>query len=99
MYKLEIESGMAWLTEHWPGWRERIDRTRLDMGSIYWCILGQVFAEEEGEGSGFMKAMNWFQGTMDPWRCGFLVDTALNYRQLTREWLVALEALAEGEAP
>ena len=60
MYEVEIEQGMAWLTEHRPGWRERIDRTRLDMGNSYGCILGQVFAEEEGVGSGFRKATNFY---------------------------------------
>jgi len=35
--------GAELLDEERPGWAEEIDRKRLDMGSPYTCILGQLY--------------------------------------------------------
>lgn len=41
--RTRIERGAKLLDERVPGWRERIDLDRLDMGNSLHCILGQCF--------------------------------------------------------
>jgi len=42
------ERGAAWLDEHIPGWLERIDLGRLDMASLYDCVLAQAGGDDWG---------------------------------------------------
>jgi hypothetical protein len=37
-----VAAGAAWLDEHEPGWRQRIDWDRLDLGNCTRCIGGQL---------------------------------------------------------
>lgn len=39
------ERGAALLDVEFPGWETRIDLDRLDMYSVYDCILGQLYDE------------------------------------------------------
>ena len=41
--RTRIERGAKLLDERAPGWRERIDLDRLDMGGCFDCVLGQLF--------------------------------------------------------
>lgn len=102
MYEAEIARGMAWLDAERPGWRERLDRTRLDMSNPDRCPLGQEFGSSRPDGTGYYYAVATFD--FDPVALGFTVELSRShwkeelerdvsrYRQLTREWL---EALAE----
>ena len=39
-----VARGARLLDEYWgPGWRDRIDRDRLDMASDFGCVLGQLY--------------------------------------------------------
>src|SRR5574341_731077 len=37
-----VAAGTAWLDEHYPGWPDHVDLSRLHMGSGEWCLLAQV---------------------------------------------------------
>jgi hypothetical protein len=38
-----VNAGAAWLDEHRPGWRNRIDIDTIDVASVRCCPLGQVY--------------------------------------------------------
>ena len=40
-----VARGVALLDAHRPGWREEIQRVRLDMAKGYHCILGQLYGD------------------------------------------------------
>jgi hypothetical protein len=37
-----VNAGIAWLDEHEPGWRQRVDRDRLDQEDCTRCVGGQL---------------------------------------------------------
>jgi hypothetical protein len=55
-YNKKINRGMAYLDKHHPGWENKVDTNRLDLLSIYMCVLGQVYLQEERAGD-FRQAM------------------------------------------
>lgn len=38
-----VRRGVARLDTYRPGWRSEIDTDRLDLGSMYDCVLGQLY--------------------------------------------------------
>lgn len=40
-----VAAGAAWLDGNQPGWVDRIDLERLDIGSCMRCVLGQLYGE------------------------------------------------------
>lgn len=42
-----VERGIALLDQYYPRWRNVIEWDRLEMGSCFWCVLGQVFDDFE----------------------------------------------------
>jgi hypothetical protein len=40
-----VEAGAAWLTEHRPGWLNRIDLITLDLGDPVCCVLVQEYGD------------------------------------------------------
>lgn len=53
-----VTKGAALLDQHFGDkeWRKRIDLENLDMGSPYWCILGQLF---QSYGAGLQALKYW----------------------------------------
>lgn len=49
-YAERAAAGAALLDQECPGWERRVDLETLDLGSIYCCILGQVFDSEVDNG-------------------------------------------------
>lgn len=43
-----VAKGAALLDERNPGWRERINLGTLEIGSVYDCVLGQLYGEMDG---------------------------------------------------
>jgi hypothetical protein len=41
-----VHRGIEFLNEKIPGWQDKINPEILDMGSSYYCILGQLFETE-----------------------------------------------------
>lgn len=39
----EVKAGMALLDEKAPGWREKVNLDKLNMGGCVRCVLGQVY--------------------------------------------------------
>jgi hypothetical protein len=51
-------NGFAFLNDRGPeGWRERIDLDRLDIDHAYFCVLGQVFADNDEDVDGYEWAL------------------------------------------
>jgi hypothetical protein len=40
-----VAAGAAFLDEHRPGWRGRVEAHALDMGDAEHCVLGQLFGD------------------------------------------------------
>lgn len=45
--RARVAAGVAWLDEHRPDWRERVELRRFDIRSACRCVLGQVFEEDQ----------------------------------------------------
>ena len=95
MYEAEIARGMAWLDAQRPGWRERLELTRLDMRHASRCILGQGFYPVSGgQSTGYWDAMHLW-GYPKMVELGFCLPSGSSesaYGDLTREWRKALGA-------
>jgi hypothetical protein len=51
-------NGFVFLNDRGPeGWRERIDLDRLDIDHAYFCVLGQVFADNDEGVDGYEWAL------------------------------------------
>ena len=46
MYENRIERGAAWLDEHHPGWRDKVNVDTLDLSDCTMCVLGQLSGQE-----------------------------------------------------
>ena len=40
--RTRVRNGIKWLNKNYPGWRNRINTSGLDMGNCKFCIMGQV---------------------------------------------------------
>lgn len=88
-FEKEVSRGIAFLDEHCPDWKNKIDLDTLDMKNCSYCVLGQVFGD-------------WFKGkrcleiedqvSVD---LGFDISYSYPYnydwRRLTSAWIKALE--------
>jgi hypothetical protein len=77
-----VRRGAALLDERTPGWMERINLDRLDIGSLADCPLGQVFG-------GFWAGHQHLWGTL--WMSGEarqhgFADLPKNFTALTETW-------------
>lgn len=52
-----VALGAAWLDAAHPGWRDRVDVARLDMGDSCDCVLGQALQTRDGYGDEFYVAV------------------------------------------
>ena len=43
-----VAAGAAYLDDNEPGWAARIDLNRLNLGSCFGCILGQLYGSYSG---------------------------------------------------
>ncbi len=70
-----VLAGIKWLDTNEPSWLDRIDLDTLDMGDVNNCVLGQVFANNDGRISGFDYVVCEY--VIDTKQLGFSVDGAL----------------------
>jgi hypothetical protein len=76
-----VEAGAAWLNEHEPGWRQRIDWDRLDIRDCTRCIGGQLAGVYEA----FLRRHNL--DSEDAYLLGFtLMGSGGGFDQLTATW-------------
>jgi hypothetical protein len=76
-----VAAGAAWLDEHEPGWRQRIDRDKLDLGNCVRCIGGQL----AGIYVAFLRRHDLTAGAAVP--LGFnLPGIGEDYDELTATW-------------
>ena len=82
----EVRRGAALLDAYEPGWDERIDITRLDIGYCDKCIVGQLF-ESHGSWS-YYDALRTLGIDGDDERYGFDSHTESDddTAKLTEEW-------------
>ena len=108
--EVRVARGAALLDEKLPGWADRIDLDRLDLGSPCRCILGQTWDEGryDDDDPYFMHVRSLF-GTYDQQRdagLGFninfgaklLREMDAEYAELTAEWRRVIEARREAAA-
>ncbi len=92
-----IARGMALLDEQAPGWERRINLSRLDLGSMATCVVGQLFGCYPDGLAGLDDA------GMYPRRYGFVVDfrlhPAVTYGGLTRAWKRQIRARLQETQP
>jgi hypothetical protein len=81
-----VARGARLLDEHQPGWRHRIDRDRLDMGSDYNCVVGQLYGHYP-DGCNRLGLTTNQQAT----RYGFIVMYPDGMAALTPLWLAELD--------
>lgn len=98
-YYRAIAKGIELLDQRKPGWRKKVDKSSLDMGCPYNCVIGQVYGEE-----GYFKGLcdlgfkvSQYKEDGDPEVAyGFELpvimdeDRSARYRELTEAWLIAL---------
>jgi hypothetical protein len=104
----EVKAGMALLDEKAPGWREKVDLDKLNMGGCVRCILGQIYGHfDEGLTAlgicevgvveiqfdlAIEKAARYGFAIEDP----YLKNYHLDYATFTQTWK---EALSEPSSP
>jgi hypothetical protein len=90
-----VAAGMTWLDEHEPGWRQRIDRDRLDLQNCTRCIGGQL----AGVYAAFLRRHGL--SFSDAFLLGFNLGMGGDYDQLTATWrrLIATGRATSGGAP
>lgn len=99
-----VARGVALLDEKLPGWWQRIDLARLNLGSPCNCILGQEFASHEDvDGdwwTGYEVAQDVLLDYRDATTFGFDLKFAdsCDFPSLTAEWKRVILARRGGEA-
>lgn len=87
-----VENGCAFLDEHVPGWRSRVDLQSLDASDCWSCVLGQIFGD-------FDDAVRLFAlSDQQQYRLGFIsglkevsaTATEKRYQPLIAAWKDAL---------
>jgi hypothetical protein len=96
MFEKQIENGIDFLNENYPGWLRKINTNKLDMNDPKFCILGQV--------GGFYSIQDFFDLSWD--ECddlGFSVLLAADnngidlYPTLQEEWINKIKELRNNE--
>lgn len=96
MYEDQIEAGITFLNERYPGWQNDLpDLELIEMGEPCNCVLGQItgsYWQEVEEASGHDR---WSTGAYE-WAVahGFDIDAeddGTSYESLTEEWRMRLE--------
>jgi hypothetical protein len=82
-FAVKVQAGIKLLDEQEPGWRAKIDKDSLDLGSCSVCVLGQVFGDYE-EGLEMLDL-----GTGSSYAYGFNTNSA-DMQALTAAWKEAL---------
>lgn len=54
-YKEAVAKGIAVLDKHRPGWRDQIDWSKLDLGSMDYCVLGQLHPSRPTEDEPYLN--------------------------------------------
>jgi hypothetical protein len=89
-----VGRGAALLDRECPGWENEIDLTRLDLSSVYDCVLGQIYGVEPARrryarpGYSYGReelGIGCIQASIDH---GFSLgcEPSWSYRSLTDEW-------------
>jgi hypothetical protein len=97
-YQAQVTRGIAWLEEHHPGWRAKLDLSTLNLAHCDQCILGQVFGREGYYAEETQRGSEWLLS--HGFRAGVDMHALLNrfggltlahlrnrYRVLQGEWL------------
>lgn len=80
-----VQRGIARLDSVLPGWREEIDKDRLDLASVTHCPLGQLYGN-------YANGYYALGSDFEPCEYGFEDDRSLGitYEDLTGAWHWAL---------
>jgi len=78
----QVDKGMDLLGRVIPNWRKLIDTDMLDLASVRWCILGQIF----GDYSQGSEILSNVENDFDEEEYGFCADPHTASDALTNEW-------------
>jgi hypothetical protein len=87
-----VARGVAFLDEHAPGWRDKVEINDLRMQDSCRCVLGQVFNDEDGgESRGYYWASDkWLLAGGQAARLGFDAGYGMPFEALQAAWLEEL---------
>ena len=88
-YMQQIEKGVEYLDEHYPGWEDKINLETLNIRSPRCCIGGQL----EGEYAHFVSMLYEISNS-GPTSMGF-DSTDYHYEDLTETWKAVILARQE----
>lgn len=83
-----VRRGIEWLETQNPGWMYHIDLDRLWLGTMTWCVLGQVIGEDEYDILYECEGGDWLRDH------GFDKHHE-SYEMLTNTWKDMIEPLIE----
>lgn len=103
-FKSNVERGIVWLNEHFPGWENQLKPYNLRMGSCTACVFGQLTGHYHHiVYSGMRPIPRKYKADELLWeeavKLGFDMDlikeeddcSGLTYDDLTEEWVTQLE--------
>jgi len=83
---------VALLDEKRPGWATKVDLDRLNMSSVYDCVLGQVYGTYDRA----MQALGWDGRGINAIEHGFYLPMMSEaWPDLNEEWKVFIEGRQE----
>ncbi len=88
LLRKRIELGAQVLDEVHPGWVDRIDLEKLNLGSYSCCVVGQL---NDGTFTGPSLRLARTVGCSDVAALGFDVYDSESYTELTEEWTALIE--------
>ena len=99
-----VALGAAWLDDAHPGWRDRVDIDRLDVGDSCDCVLGQALLADSPDEFYFAVAVHadassWEAYPGERWAIAHGFDSGWGItpggnRALEAEWLDELQRVA-----
>jgi hypothetical protein len=81
-----VKRGITWLDRHKPGWRTKVDPSRLNMAYPCECVLGQLC------GDFYEAAWRNDLSKSDTRYFGFSATPTVHYPTLTAAWRRALSS-------
>lgn len=83
-----VQNGVQLLDEIEPGWYEKIDVGKLNLGDTYNCVLGQLETKKTTRFDRYSRKLNRIGGDVKehPSKYGFTTQGNMLMSNLTRAW-------------
>lgn len=93
-----ISGGLAFMDQQYPGWRNRVDPKKLDIGDACNCVIAQATGRNYNDVVAELGIRNRAAAELgvfvidDSPGPGYSPETRAAYRQLTAAWRAELQA-------